>query len=326
MQSRRGFTLIELLVVIAIIAILVALLLPAVQQAREAARRSSCKNNLKQIGLALHNYHDVHSAFPYGYSHPGKGCTTDTPGKIALNHKGWLLLLPYIEQGALYDQFDSTQATSTHMIQSSASLPVTNVVIAGNPTNGNDFVVSREINVFRCPSDPNNLQEASGTHYGIVTSGSTHRGAYTNYDFNVSSTFTGCTSWQNEGSNRHMFGMNASARMRDLTDGTSNVVAIAETTRFVLNGRPQTWGYTNWTSWGVVFDTANGINQWYFHPSNPTTQYGRLGSWCWPGSYHQGGMQVVMADGAVRFVSQNISNVTAQRLSAIADGNVVGEF
>lgn len=324
MKTRSGFTLIELLVVIAIIAILVALLLPAVQQAREAARRSSCKNNLKQLGLALHNYHDTHSVFPYGFSHPGKGCTGDPPAKVGLNHKGWVLLLPFLEQSALYDRFDSTQATSTFQLPAAST-----VVMAGSPLNGNDYVVSQEINVFRCPSDPNSQQEGDGANYGIVASGGTYRGAYTNYDFNVSTTayFTGCAPWISEGPQRHMFGMNSGARMRDLTDGSSNVIAVSETTRYVANGRPQTWGYTNWTSWGVAFDNVTGINQWYHHPTTtPTEIYGRLGSWCWPGSYHQGGVQVLMGDGAVRFIGENISNVTAQNLSAIGDGNVLGEF
>ena len=90
---RRGFTLIELLVVIAIIAILVALLLPAVQQAREAARRASCKNNLKQIGIALHNYHDVHRSFPFGGRSPTRNAGTS-----------WRFgLLPFLEQNAIFD-------------------------------------------------------------------------------------------------------------------------------------------------------------------------------------------------------------------------------
>ena len=98
---KRGFTLIELLVVIAIIAILIALLLPAVQQAREAARRTQCKNNLKQIGLALHNYHDVHNGFPMGNMIPG------THGPTA-----WVAMLPFIEQAPLFNQINFSAAGS----------------------------------------------------------------------------------------------------------------------------------------------------------------------------------------------------------------------
>src|SRR5689334_25157717 len=99
-KVRIAFTLIELLVVIAIIAILIALLLPAVQQAREAARRTQCRNNLKQIGLALHNYHDAFGLFPYSTSMDGN-CATTTGFTQIKNHRGWPLLLPYLDQAPL---------------------------------------------------------------------------------------------------------------------------------------------------------------------------------------------------------------------------------
>ena len=111
---RRGFTLVELLVVIAIIGILIALLLPAVQAAREAARRSQCTNNMKQLGLALHNYHDTHLVFPpagldYGLAMTGG---TEPPGKTVKNMNGLVLLLPYLEQQPLFDKFDCRQRFS----------------------------------------------------------------------------------------------------------------------------------------------------------------------------------------------------------------------
>src|SRR6056297_544562 len=106
-RRRAGFTLIELLVVIAIIAILVALLLPAVQQAREAARRSSCKNNLKQLGLALHNYHDTHGMFPINWG-TGYDGTTNPTSSVQFS---WMTyILPYIEESALYDTINFNEA------------------------------------------------------------------------------------------------------------------------------------------------------------------------------------------------------------------------
>lgn len=108
---RRGFTLIELLVVIAIIAVLIALLLPAVQQAREAARRTQCKNNLKQIGLALHNYHDVHKTFVPATIYMGYGDTAPWP--YNLNHTGWLMLLPFLEQGNLHEMWNPSISTGS---------------------------------------------------------------------------------------------------------------------------------------------------------------------------------------------------------------------
>ncbi len=111
--ARLGFTLVELLVVIAIIGILIALLLPAVQAAREAARRSQCTNNMKQLGLALHNYHDTHQVFPPGgleYGCSSAGPNYEQPGKLVKNLNGLVLLLPYLEQMPLYDKYDCRQA------------------------------------------------------------------------------------------------------------------------------------------------------------------------------------------------------------------------
>ncbi|NOX55774.1 MAG: DUF1559 domain-containing protein, partial [Planctomycetes bacterium] len=110
-RFRRGFTLIELLVVIAIIAILIALLLPAVQQAREAARRTQCRNNLKQIGLALHNYHDVYGVFPPALINSGRQGDRNTNGPV-LNATAWIMLLPYVDQAPLYEQYNSNLASN----------------------------------------------------------------------------------------------------------------------------------------------------------------------------------------------------------------------
>ncbi|MDQ3331057.1 MAG: DUF1559 domain-containing protein, partial [Planctomycetota bacterium] len=136
-RRRLGFTLIELLVVIAIIAVLIALLLPAVQQAREAARRSQCLNNLKQIGLALHNYHDTHLAFPPGWI--GADQVTGAHDVEGMNGFGWgTMVLPYVEQNNLYQQF---------------RFPLSIVDdVVGPPTNKS--LLATKIPVFECPSDP----------------------------------------------------------------------------------------------------------------------------------------------------------------------------
>ncbi len=137
-KKRTGFTLIELLVVIAIIAILIALLLPAVQQAREAARRSTCKNNLKQIGLALHNYHDTHRSFPPSYvdNYPA-----GTP--FLNNDLGWgTFILPYMDQGPLYNN-----------ISSSGAMDVDWTTVA-DMTTGSTAYAKSVLPAFICPSDP----------------------------------------------------------------------------------------------------------------------------------------------------------------------------
>ncbi len=327
-NMKRGFTLIELLVVIAIIAILIALLLPAVQQAREAARRSTCKNNLKQIGLALHNYHDSHRVFPYSVGfHGDSSCSSLTPAHpFALNQRGWLMILPFIDQANLYNQLDFNVAMSTFS---------TGPAALGDPAvAGNDVVVSTEIPVFMCPSDPYKTKCSTSDAYGIGGT-STLRGAFTNYDFNIAVHSTGyCSNYQDESlTGKHMFGWDACCSIADVIDGMSNTVAVSETCRDAQDGENQTWGYANHTSMGVVFDmggTLGGINNrlccpWRTPPqaSFVPTAVAEFGA---PGSQHVGGCHVLMGDGAVRFVSENIDDSTRTALSSISGGEVIPEF
>ncbi|WP_194242800.1 DUF1559 family PulG-like putative transporter [Gimesia benthica] len=173
--TLRGFTLIELLVVIAIIAILIALLLPAVQQAREAARRSTCKNNLKQIGLALHNYHDTHQLFPYATANPGN-CIPADPNATITNHTGWLYLLPFMDQANLYNQFNFSAATGQHNKTS-------NTLAGGSSiTTGNAQLGTNVIPILLCPSDDGgSAYPGADTNYGTGVANS----ARTSYGFSV---------------------------------------------------------------------------------------------------------------------------------------------
>lgn len=339
-HRQRGFTLIELLVVIAIIAVLIALLLPAVQQAREAARRTQCKNNLKQLGLALHNYHDTYTVFPYSAAWGGS-CTAGTGlTDRALNHRGWVSLLPYIEQNALFDLFDSRQAAGDY-IRGSQTL-------AGSAANGNDAVVSRELAAFHCPSDGSiRSYPGSASEYQIWNDSRAdgYRGAFTNYDFSATRVSSSCPDWATESTTtRKLFGLNSCSRMGDMSDGTSNTVAVIETLRNVWNGEAPAWGYWHWVGNGVGFDYVpnqaqaiaaglnpnQGINWWHccaWTAYDPNAAIpGRLGDWSTPGSNHTGGVQVVLGDGSVRFISETIALETRQRLARIADGQVVGEF
>lgn len=318
-RPRKGFTLIELLVVIAIIAILIALLLPAVQQAREAARRSTCKNNMKQLGLALHNYNETFKVLPYSVSHSGScsGGSASTASTVTLNHRGWLLLLPYLEQSNLYNKFNPSLATASYNPSGGT------IVAPGAAGNPNDEVVSTIVKAFHCPSDstPEVYATTTSSHYSISPGNSTLQGVFTNYDFSTNSEYTTCTNWGALAiSSRPMFGFNGCAKFRDVTDGLSNTVAVVETTRYVANGEGTAWGYAKWVGNGTNFGGAN-INTWY--SSGPV---GYLASWAYSGSLHTGGCHVLLGDGAVRFVSENIDATTRVYLSRIADGNVIGEF
>lgn len=297
MNLRRAFTLIELLVVIAIIAILVALLLPAVQQAREAARRSSCKNNLKQIGLALQNYHDTHSVFPPGYI---RNASTTGP---RFPNFGWaVMILPQMEQSALYDVIGAASS---------------NFAVDWNTDNQTLFDLSSSIiDANLCPSDPGG---AINTDWGISTTLTGNRAAKSNYM-----------------ANDQAFGSNSKIAMRDITDGTSNTLFVGEKTSLnsfyagIWMGAHK-WGSadTNVTSESILGKAKGntGTNEDYrinfdgVGTSNASNHQKNTYS-----SQHKGGAQFVFADGSVHFLSENIDLGTYNNLADEQDGKVLGEF
>ena len=341
--TTAGFTLIELLVVIAIIAILIALLLPAVQQAREAARRSQCKNNVKQIGLALHNYHDAFGVFPYSTENPARAVSpTGYGGGLVTNHRGWICLLPYIDQAALYNQFNLDAATGTWMAEGNCNAP------GGYPISGTEHLTGTDaaivanvtlggtvIKAFLCPSDPGSRNPARKSNCASRNISPQPVTARTSYEFSVYDQMD-TTPWDNETkSTVSMFGVNSHCRFRDITDGSSNTIAVCETTIETVSHTWSTaWASTGWDTMGVDFqDSLTNINEmrccrWNTPPwsSSPTPSMTKLGHGGMPGSCHQGGMHVLLGDGAVRFISENIDTLTRQYLARIADGKTVGEF
>lgn len=340
----RGFTLIELLVVIAIIAVLIALLLPAVQQAREAARRAQCKNNLKQIGLALHNYHDAYGRFPF--AHVARGACTGTASEnsalgtaatstiepIVLNARGWTMLLPYLDQAPLFNQYNMSLAAGD-LNESGTAL------VAGTAFNNNDKVISQKLQVLLCPSDPGDpyVQDptASPPRWIISVPDLNARvyPAKSSYDFsaNASNIRRQCNRFGTlPGNLKHMFGMNDGARIADITDGASNSVAVLETTLNCQNGYTAPWGVSLFAPVGIDLTHPDGINSFIgyswstppfaFAPQKGVTHYSG------PGSSHVGGMHMVLGDGAVRFLTQNVDVTVRTRLARIADGEVLGDF
>jgi prepilin-type N-terminal cleavage/methylation domain-containing protein/prepilin-type processing-associated H-X9-DG protein len=322
---RRGFTLVELLVVIAIIGILIALLLPAVQAAREAARRSQCTNNLKQLGLALHNYHDTFQQFPpagfdYGWASDANGnYEQDTPNKLYKNHSSLTHLLPFIEQQAIYDRFDFTQASCTYMRNSSSPM-------AGDPiASGNAALATTRIAAFFCPSDSGEVLSSTSTNYSPASG---YRGIKTNYDFSVDN---GNRAYFNYFSRtnlniRFMFGENSDTKFSSIIDGTSNTVAMAETLRTVADGHCPAWAYRGWVMTGI--DLGYGINvtsipDSYTWVSDRTDYKFRLRSWGTGGSLHPGGLNACLADGSVRFISETTPVAILQAISTIAGGETV---
>jgi len=330
--ARSAFTLVELLVVIAIIGVLVALLLPAVQAAREAARRMSCSNNMKQLGLALHNYHDTNGRFaPAGINYGwclNPPAATNLPQNRILNVNGFILMMPFFEQTAAATQYVSTAAAS-NVINGNTSCCGPNAAsepLAGDAgTSGNANIVKRKLKNFLCPSDSGDPLLPATSVYSIGNTTNLGQGAKTTYDF---SAFIGsyvCKHWAtHNASQRRMFGENSTTRFSDVTDGTSNTVAFCETTLEVYNGRCPPWGYRGWVQVGVDIGYSGGINDWSYI-STPTyiPKAGKVGSWARPGSLHPGGCMVCLADGSVRFISQTTDAVLRDRLASMADGNAI---
>lgn len=299
-RRSGGFTLIELLVVIAIIAVLIALLLPAVQQAREAARRTQCKNNLKQFGLALHGYHETLSRIPAGLVH--------------LNEWGWnTMLLPYLDQGPLYNQLASTTGKSypggTTAVGFSAHME------SFTPPNA----LSSTLTVCRCPSDSGPATVSLTDFYGSGAEpyGKSNYPAVQGTD--STNPIDGAFPWYDLAG-----GPPASRNFRDFTDGLSNSFLIGERqSPLTVNGL-QTGGDAIWA--GVVDygdDNAGVCNSSY--PINLRTNSINTQTLAF-GSLHTGGAHFLMGDGAVRFVSENINRSTYANLASISDGQVIGEY
>jgi len=329
LASSFGFTLVELLVVIAIIGVLIALLLPAVQQAREAARRMQCTNNLKQHGLALHNYHDTFKAFPPAVINPGcNHCTaTDIPtgnwdGKV-LNTTFQLMILPFLEQGNLYDKIDFRYAVGLSASTGTNGTGAITPPVATSEVNSNiNAIKGAHFDVFVCPSDPGD------------TPGANTNSHYYQKDYNRTSYGTMTLGWEDNDHVKHMvwgasgnksnerpaFGVNGSSQIRDITDGTSNSILLAET-RMIKSGSYfgpfwGTWTNTYWLWLG------NGVNTTRIESGVETHK-----PYAWtPGSNHPGGMNTLFTDASVHFLSDTMNNNTLRNLTSISDGNVLGEY
>lgn len=340
-KSRRGFTLIELLVVIAIIAVLIALLLPAVQQAREAARRSQCQNNLKQLGLALHNYHDVANTFP-------------PVGGFASTH-GWgflPMILPQMEQGPLYERWDSkaSVACSSQLFMHQARIP--GLYCPSDPAP--ILQTKRGLPVKDCgdgsaaiPND-NVPHEVAVTHYvgssgdGYVlfedvgyTSTSTSRARYGCGGCNeggAGGATTNCpqpTLGYGGGPNHrgifNYLGTSRPVSIGQITDGTSNTILMGHTSG-MASERSLLWttstGNVNVTSLPINFAIDLAKSGTF---NNDWTQ--DADGWRGRGfqSHHVGGSMFCMADGSVKFISENIDMIAYNAQGSRAGGEVVSQ-
>ena len=317
LRRRLGFTLVELLVVIAIIGVLVALLLPAVQAAREAARRMRCQNNLKQLGIALHNYHDIHGPLPPAGIH--------NQGSVSAGSSSWgpswaVMILPMIEQANLHSQY--------------------NFSLIRTRDAPNDRVVAVTVPAYLCPSDPpnpppwvNSVPHARGNY--ACNAGPASAYSVTEFPRGIRGAFSPPFYW--------------GTAFREVTDGLSNTVFLGE----IIAGREEGDVRGAWSSpLGVFFSGTSGSSA--TPPSQPVPVNGnalddarrdRPAKCSAPNhdrnlrciadgdrpthalrSRHPGGVQIQLGDGSVRFVTNTITTQTLLNLLGAADGQVIGDF
>jgi len=305
-RNRIGFTLVELLVVIAIIGILIALLLPAVQAAREAARTASCKNNFRQVGLALQNYYSANKSFPSGIVAWSASSCASPKGTTGLYYGwGWgTYILPYLEEDVVYRQFD--------FHGTDYQTPRTNLL-------GNHNLIS----AYLCPDDPNAPQYINTT--GITPAADPSRpwedSGMTNMAGVADSLDWTCDGWNPKLTANGILFNKSKIRINDIIDGTSKTLIVGE----VLGPKPGTTfsdGSSSlnvgffWVTWDIL-DTAQGINANLLSTSVAFPWWAGQTSF---GSYHPGGCHFAIADGSVQFISEQIDQKLLSGLATRAGG------
>ena len=326
--KRRAFTLVELLVVIAIIGILIALLLPAVQAAREAARRSQCSNHLKQIGLAMHNYHDTFNTLPMGYINDHMQAEDYLSQPLGPHHginryyASWAwsaYIAPFMELGPQFDTLNVNGMWGAESLMNVAS----------------QQVIATPVATLRCPSDTGQeLNNAGGEYRPAANDGTRLYAATSNY--------VGCcddNSANIDNRQRNCSGVlfvESHIRFADIMDGTSNVLMAGEKCRerqharcrrmqncgagivFVVGASNQL-SHSNRSTCAALATARNGIN-W----DSTVADCGNL--WNAKSSFHSlhpGGAQFVLGDGSTHFLSETIDNTTFRRMAHRRDGNPV---
>ncbi len=297
-RRMHGFTLIELLVVIAIIAVLIGLLLPAIQKVREAANRIKCANNLKQIGLALHNYHDGNSKFP-----PGE---VSASGNSVQGNWAWpALLLPYVEQGPLFDLVKPG---------------VGSIPSATSTTDPRTPGVLTPVPIYICPSDTG----------GVLN---TYLGGYAKSNYPMTKSIASAA----YGPPNYPYNFLTQTRMADITDGTSNTLLCGERASPPFPGK--------FLSIGNIWAGRIGTNNSYsfdegpINASVPAALLTATGACCVSASindpnnyrgsassFHLGGIQTVFCDGSCKFIRQTIDSTIYERLYYKNDGLVIGQY
>lgn len=326
--AARGFTLVELLVVITVIGILVALLIPAVQMAREAARRVTCTSNLRQIGVALHHYHEAMGVLPLGCGPDDDGVSSSVGTLQARRYSTQAALLPYLEQKAIFEAINFRVAPFHPYVNAALADPAALISPTQLVTNGQAAVAT--IPTFLCPSDPSRLQAPWGHNNYRACNGST---------------------WSGRAGNG-MFGQNKTVRFGEVTDGLSNTAMFSERTTGSWNPQAQdtfadlydmagVWtegsfraacrlltpqqalAYKHDFDGGVTWLEGN-MNWTRYNHLLPPNRIACKNGFTWDGvaepasSRHPGGVNVLFGDGAVRFVAATVDDQLWRATGTIA--------
>ncbi len=350
-RSRPGFTLIELLVVIAIIGVLIALLLPAVQQAREAARRIHCTNNLKQIGLGLHNYHSTHNVFPPGgsrnpYEFPGvydSGTANPTTGYPSWDSwSAHALLLPYVEQTALFAAINFNYGSGARggtgaAMNSTVYLSVVTTFLCPSDTNagsrsGNtcNYFSSQGTSTYNCCN--NNLRTVTGLFGNEAAFGvaDCKDGTSSTIAFSESLTSEATPRVNQRGNSTGNIGSNMAANQLDVSTMVNGVAAVKNDLQLCSTRYQTSFGGGNGSRWG---NGAMGYSIFNTVATPNATKWGACRMDCCVQaqhahyinamSYHSGGVNVVFGDGSVKFIKDTIAMPTWWSLGTKANGEVV---
>ena len=356
LRKRSAFTLVELLVVIAIIGILIGMLLPAVQQVREAARRSACQNNMKQIVLACHNYESARQNFPPGVNYrdatfgaaPGTQLSRGAPvlkrpsrpNGDSAHRIGWgMFILPFAEQNNLFDQFKlDTENYELNPFDSPFSAP--NVLLSQVP--------STPLPMFMCPSDASPEGDGNGYYTPNAVANTTQQwSAKSCYVGNVGANYFGDSVNPSESITWGPFSRNSRTTFQEMSDGSSNVVMFGERSSATVDD-----GTDTVKPYGAVWAGRSNVDDTYRSGSSDrpwgwSSDFGLLGmvggpnstlsvlelgvngDWqgvCLVSSHHPGGGNAGVGDGSVRFLSDNTAYEALQAVAAMSDGEVVGSF
>jgi len=324
-HRKHGFTLIELLVVIAIIGVLVSLLLPAVQQAREAARRSQCQNNLKQIGLALHNYEGVYKRFPPGNLGGTGQCNDDG---LAWSY----CILPYIDQQNLFDQIDSylkstplTARCSNYPNSPRIGIAVSHQTQYSKPIPGGETIIS----VYQCPSSTlPDIVPANFVVPGLSVSLPAQTPAMVGY---ATMDYKGNGGGDLDGSGlmSKNFESYGGRLIRDVTDGLSNTAFVAESSYVTANGTSAPTRVEDWPTWLVSPDTDESIRYEGESSEDPLNGYVNPNRMAYARSddcafsFHTGGAFFLFGDGSVKFLTESVNINLYSLLHSINDGQPI---